>query len=300
MSVFACALPDESLIHLRGAGIPEFLQGQLTCDTRKLSRDHAVSGALCNVKGRVITDLLVLQISDDHSVLRVRRSIAKHVASILTRYAQFSRIEVAASEVNGCVAGIYTVQAFEAGMPDEFQRSAEVHSVATIDDALLLRRSSTQLEVVMLSDGDQKPQPFDRTGIDPGVHSDWDYETLRHGHLALDYLDSEKYTPQALNYDLTGRVAFDKGCYTGQEVVARLHYKGKSKRRLQIYLLEDSEATPAIGTKLCLSDGSKLGSVIRIAEHSSGARLIAAEILDDHRQAKAYIGHTPSLEPLSS
>ena len=70
-----------------------------------------------------------------------------------------------------------------------------------------------------------------------------------------------KYLPQDLNYDVKGRVDFDKGCYTGQEIIARLHYRGEPKRRLR--LLSVSEGIqPALGEKVVNSDGRTLAALL--------------------------------------
>ena len=73
--------------------------------------------------------------------------------------------------------------------------------------------------------------------------SSWLYEDIRSGLAHVDKLHSEKYTPQLLNYDISGAVDFSKGCYTGQEIVARMYYRGTPKKRM--YLLESEELITA-------------------------------------------------------
>ena len=90
-------LDDDSVLVLRGAAIAEFLQGQLTCDTRQLAATRSVPGALCNVQGRVIADLRVLLPEPALGLLRLGGDLQEHTAAVLRKYAMFSRIDVAAS-----------------------------------------------------------------------------------------------------------------------------------------------------------------------------------------------------------
>ena len=114
---------------------------------------------------------------------------------------------------------------------------------------------------------------------EPGEETHWAAETLSGGHYALELEDSERFTPQALNYDRTGRVAFDKGCYTGQEVVARLHYRGQSKRRLRLY--EATGPAPDRGTELFDDAGREVGECLRSEIDRKGRTLLAAMVKAD-------------------
>ncbi|HBO13767.1 MAG TPA: hypothetical protein DD491_13345, partial [Halieaceae bacterium] len=87
-------LSEDSVLALEGAGIAEFLQGQLTCDTRAAAPGTSVPGALCNAQGRVVADLRLLLPAPDHGLLRVGSALAEHTATVLGRYAMFSRITV--------------------------------------------------------------------------------------------------------------------------------------------------------------------------------------------------------------
>ena len=73
------------------------------------------------------------------------------------------------------------------------------------------------------------------------------------------------YLPQDLNYDLNGTVSFTKGCYTGQEIVARLHYRGTPKRRLYRAVIDDTGGTVAPGSRLSNASNRAVGSVVNHA-----------------------------------
>lgn len=297
MSGFACFLPSEAMIHLRGSKIPEFLQGQLSCDTRKLSHSNAVMGALCNVKGRVLSDLLVLQLSDSHSVLRLRRSLASSVADTLRRYAQFSRISVDLDSRENAIVGTRE----SADIPGYEPLPAGSMAAALCDGMLSLQRGSNFGE--LLSIDPQNPMDFASHVASQtlDVEPRWAMETLRSGHYALELEDIEAFTPQALNYDLTGLVAFDKGCYTGQEIVARLHYKGHSKRRLQVLEAPQSMDATTIGrdTPLLSAEGTTVGRCLRAESAASTPTVVAAEVQSDHLDEVLLLPSGEQLRPLT-
>ncbi|MFK7828401.1 MAG: folate-binding protein YgfZ [Congregibacter sp.] len=295
LSIYASQLPAEALIHLRGQNIPAFLQGQLTCDTRKLSPTQAVSGAFCNVKGRVISDVDVIQRNEAHCLLRVRRSVALGFAAALQRYAQFSRISVEVDQRSDALQGVYTPltgdeQAF-AGLPIGALSPGHID---VCDDTVYFQRNDQQVELIGLLGRPRTP-----AGCAPGTEQAWRMQLLRSGHFSVEQEDSEAFTPQTLNYDLSGLVAFDKGCYTGQEVIARLHYKGKSKRRLQIY----SCVMPALAAKrddpISGTDGRAIGRVLCVETSAGEAAVLAAEVLAAELGAPAQLSTGGELSPLT-
>ena len=110
-----------------------------------------------------------------------------------------------------------------------------------------------------------------------GSETIWQAEQIASGIARIEAGTTGEYVPQSLNYDLTGHISFTKGCYTGQEVVARLHYRGKSKRRL--YLADiNPDALPAglqiqAGDPLYGEDNSRaIGNVINWVQCDNGER----------------------------
>ena len=148
-----------------------------------------------------------------------------------------------------------------------------------------LRRGPRQAEIIELAASESNLDDVLPASVLPGVQEHWQSEALRDGHYALEADDSEKFTPQTLNYDTTGLVSFSKGCYTGQEIVARLHYKGKAKKRIGFY----AAASGAVG----ISSGDTVlfpapddtprpvGTVLRCQAGANGETRIVAEVKAD-------------------
>ncbi len=295
-SLLHTALADESIIYLNGRKIEEFLQGQLTCDLRQLSLERAVHGALCSVKGRVISDLWVLKLDDERCLLRLRRSLAGSFAEHLARFAQFSRISVTLEDRDASVFGIY-------GEVEESLPLESPGDCGRTDGALLLRSGPRHAQLMLIPTGDgvlasarDVLEAMNCATDHTGSAEAWRAEVLRDGHYALETEDSERFTPQALNYDERGLVAFNKGCYTGQEVVARLHYKGKSKQRLQVYTASPGRR-PEVGSTLLLGDAN-VGTVLRCETAMGGESIVAAMVVAEHRAATLTDEQGGQLRPL--
>ncbi|MEM6483874.1 MAG: folate-binding protein [Pseudomonadota bacterium] len=323
MTQHLCELSSETMLHLKGTGIANFLQGQLTCDTRGLSPVRAIPGALCTPKGRVLTDVMVVQLAEEHCVLRLRRSIAQEVATSLARYAQFSRISVEVEQSDQHILGV--IGDLETPiLGSALIACSECYGITCSDGIFIIRRGSRVAELLSTSRETPLQLLSDLTSKDNVVVSGqpdndayegfWQAELLRAGHFAIDADDYERYTPQALNYDQIGLVSYKKGCYTGQEVIARQHYKRQSKRTLAVYqtrkntMLQGANLYAATGEAPEFSKGddtvavrepaeakiqqnkdghqvprgARAAKVLRVAATIDGSTLVAAEVSRDH------------------
>lgn len=113
---------------------------------------------------------------------------------------------------------------------------------------------------------------------------------VERGHPMIGVEQAEEYTPHMLNLDLLDAISFDKGCYTGQEIVARTHYKGATKRRT---LRFESESPVAVGDKV-MAGGRSVGQVLNVA----GNELLAVVPVDKADEALTANGAALSPKPL--
>jgi folate-binding protein YgfZ len=110
-------------------------------------------------------------------------------------------------------------------------------------------------------------------------------EEIRLGIPAISSALVEHFVPQMLNLDLLDAISLDKGCYPGQEVIARVHHRGSVKRRMRRYTCEASSA-PSPGSAINTPDGAAVGEVVRAARAESGVELLAVV---DHAAATANL-----------
>ena len=111
-----------------------------------------------------------------------------------------------------------------------------------------------------------------------GAESDWQALQIVKGIARIESATVEEFVPKTLNYDLTGHISFDKGCYTVQEVVARLHYRGTPKRRMYLATLPKSSADAMAGSPVFSnSPGQSVGNIInKVTLAESDLALVAA------------------------
>ena len=243
-------------VTITGPDTKAFLQGQVTCDIEKLSKNKALAGAICNLKGRVIADFLLVLDGED-VVLRTQSGMAEIIKKTLTKYAIFSKVELSIETRFTKVLGVMADEdeEFLTKITEKLPKGALDCHIST--QAILVRipGSDKRLEVWI---HDEKR--FDDWGINHNFDTEegWDKKDIMQGFIHISPQLSEEYTPQALNYDLAGIIDFSKGCYTGQEIIARMHYRGSAKKRLSLLLSkslikQDSEVIQRHGEKTSLS-----------------------------------------------
>ncbi len=234
MNCQTTSLPQESLLHISGADSLTFLQGQVTCDTREVSPQQARPGAYCTPQGRVVCDFLLAQLGAEHFALRLRRDIRERAAGVFGKYIVFSKAALDATREDWQIQACWGPDARAAltavfgGAPD-----ARYAAVTGADFVLVQLDDAGEQFECYLRDRGAKPLLANLASHATGATGeDWAREQIRAGIGRIESATVEEFVPQMLNYDLTGHISFKKGCYTGQEVVARLHYRGTPKRRL--------------------------------------------------------------------
>ena len=248
------------LIEIRGTDAEEFLQGQLTQDIAELQAAVSLPAAWCNAKGRVTTMMRLLAMEDSIGLV-VPTSLFDTIVQKLTMYRLRSDVSIERA------AGEWTSVAV--GDPAALERLEDAGLLPTENSAC----ANQGLIAVDYSNGDRFIEvfgfvaAFDKADLAfDQTLSDTEHAAMkiRAGLAEITPENSEKYTPHMLNLDRIGAVSFDKGCYTGQEVVARTENLGASKRRLMRYRCDAADI--AIGDKV--SDGERdVGAVVNVLGH---------------------------------
>ncbi|MDG1942906.1 MAG: hypothetical protein P8J17_01425 [Halioglobus sp.] len=252
-------LESDALLHIVGPDTLKFLQGQTSCDTRTVDAMHAIPGVFCTPKGRVLCDFLLCELNPDHFALRLRRDIRASSSAAFGKYIVFSNAELNAARDDWTLLGVWG--------PDAAKCLAKIFG-----DLPSERFAATSGEGYTLVQTDEKGQEFEcyldaqickrhltemAQGIEKGTDAEWQTRQICAGIARIEATTVEEFVPQTLNYDLTGHISFNKGCYTGQEVVARLHYRGTPKRRTYAAELSDTAGANQGGV---LASGSALFS----------------------------------------
>jgi tRNA-modifying protein YgfZ len=222
------------VLRARGADALRFLQGQLSNDVTRLQPGALQWNGYHNPQGRVIAVLLVTALAPDDVLAVLPGGLAAPVAARLRRFVLRARLKVS----------------------DDSQQWRVLGALEPAPDlpagALALPHGrSRQLLLIPQS------APAAAKIATPGAadaHRDWLAQDIAEGLPQVYPATSEAFVAQMLNLDVIGAIAFDKGCYTGQEIIARAHYRGQVKRRMQRFVTADA-AGLAPGESVKLPDG---------------------------------------------
>ena len=270
-------LDDEALLTIIGPDSLTFLQGQTTCDTRTVDASHAIPGAYCTPKGRVVCDFLLCEIAENHYALRLRRDILDSSAAVFGKYIVFSKAELQPEnqdwKVFACWGDDVGTALHDAlGAPAVETVSGEQYTSSCGDGFVLVQvdGEGTQFECYINTANHPELVEQLASAMSPGDVNTWRSLQVEQGVARIEAATVEAFIPQMLNYDLTGHIDFTKGCYTGQEVVARMHYRGKSKRRLFRATMTENVELHA-GTPLYHNESSQsAGTVVNSALGGDG------------------------------
>ena len=229
------------VLAFRGIDAAKFLQGQLSANVEKLDAGASALAGLHNPQGRVFALLAVVRTSTEEFFAVLPRELAAGVAQRLRKFVLRSKVVVEEVSDNYCVLG-----------SEDPTPSPGMASLAWGTRRLLLAPG--------------RPGEFEVAG--PAALARWQIADITEGLPQVYTATSEAFVAQMLNLDLLGAIAFDKGCYTGQEVIARAHYRGRVKRRLQRWHVADG-AAPIAGASVRSADGRAL-TVVRSAPGAAG------------------------------
>jgi folate-binding protein YgfZ len=267
------------LIQIGGNDASDFLQGQLTQDVAKLDAATSLPAAWCNPKGRVITVLRLLAMPDSIGLV-VPASLAESVAQRLVMFRFRSDVSIERTAGNWTCIAVSDAQAIE--RLDAADLLPAANAARTNGRLIAVDYSAADRFVEIFGDEDALMEAGLRVDA-PLSALEWNALRIRAGLADITLASTEKYTPHMLNLDHSGAISFNKGCYTGQEVVARTENLGESKRRLMRYQCDAPGI--AIGDKLA-DDGRDVGAVVNVA----GSELLAVTPVAIHGQPLAING----------
>ncbi len=282
---FWARLTQYAVLRCSGPDARKFLQGQLTCDVNALTPEQTSLGACCTPKGRMLALFRVAQVGDE-LWLRLPREVAQSLMDHLKKYMVFFKASLELDE---------SIQVFgwvPQGQPNGVELPEDVDRAIATSESLRVRVPGEMPRYEIWATGaelDELQTQLPAEQQQP--ESLWLLSDILAGLGEVYTSTREEFIPQMLNLQSLGGIAFKKGCYTGQEIVARMQYLGTLKRRM--YLAQWSGQTPpAPGTVIIDEKGANLGTLVRAqATQDQGIQLLA--VLN---QESLEAGATPAIE----
>ena len=242
-------LDDLGALRVTGVDATRFLQGQLSNDLGRVSAERSALAGLHNPQGRAIALLRIVELGPNDMLALLPRELAAAVAVRLSKYVLRAKVKVSDESQSWRITGLIACGLTTARLQSpEAAASAPltaypgaVGEQRRLGDTLVVcvgKQPERWLLIAPAASADASDPIAARSaaGMPPSVPASrdvWRQLDIIAGLPQIYAATSEEFVAQMLNLDVVGAIAFDKGCYTGQEVIARAHYRGRVKRRLQ-------------------------------------------------------------------
>ena len=294
-------LEDWGLIVARGPEAGSFLQGQLTQDVLTLGEDEARLAGYCSAKGRLLATFVVLRGGPQEWWLACSADLLAPTLKRLSMFVLRARCKLSDGGSEHALWGLVGRQALLANGGEQ--------AAATLPGAVVRTQGRT---LARLADADGVPRALlvQAAHLAPPegpllAHAEWARQEVRSGVARVQARTVEQFVPQMVNLELVGGVNFRKGCYPGQEVVARSQYRGTLKRRAYLWAVQAPGIAVQPGDAIYAADdpGQPAGTVAlaaRVPGPPGGWELLAETKIAAAEASALHLGSAdgPRLQPL--
>lgn len=278
-AAFLADLGHLVLISIEGRDAADFLQNQLTSDVARLADGQWQWSGYCNAKGRLLATLRLMR-RGDRFVAEVPRTLAVDLAARLSRYVLRSQVKIAVLEDETIGIGLAGLDLpVELGVP-----SPGEHQLAAVPGGFIVRTGEDRWHCYLSVDA--AIAAWDRLAprAAPSTTGDWMRFDVADGIPWILPATRELFVPQMVDLERIGGVSFSKGCYPGQEIVARSQYLGEVKRRLHI-----AQAAAALDPGAPVGGaGQTAGNVVASAPAGDGGFRVLA-VIDTETAARGGV-----------
>ena len=252
-------LNSYSLVKFTGSDAATFLQGQLTNDINLLDTQWQFTG-YCNPKGRLLALFQLWKSGSNEFHALLSKDLTDSILKRLRMFVMRSDVEI--TEINIGISGFDSLQTLTDQHPNLAKDSnLETHNSVSsnANGGFVLHIAS---RYIMISEQTNDHQSYD---------SQWTSSNITDGLPDIKSTSSELFIPQMVNLDLINGISFKKGCYTGQEIVARMHYLGNLKQRMFTCTTDSKIDKIALGEKIYnnLNERKTVGNIVSATENNN-------------------------------
>jgi folate-binding protein YgfZ len=285
-----CDLSQFGILRVSGEDAQNFLQNLLSSDVREVSPQRAqMISSFNTAKGRMLATFLIWQADADY-FLQLPRSLCEAVRKKLSMYILRSKVKITDASDEIVCLGLAGVEARDLIEECFVSVPQETWSVSHFPNGSVIRVGTNRFQIATTPE--QAPALWKclNDGARPAGAACWDWLNIRAGTPVVLPATQEEFVPQMANLELIGGVNFKKGCYPGQEIVARMQYLGKLKRRMY---LAHIGGTAQAGDELFSAEmeGQASGMVLNAAPAPNGGYdLLAVVQISSHDGQTVHLG----------
>lgn len=266
-----------TILHVEGERAAEYLQGQLTCDLREVNANQMRQGAMCNLKGRILALMDVINEEPYDFYLILPQDLLTDTQNSLAKTALFSRVSLR-PDTHYELLGFY-LQNLDDCLPSDFSK-LEPYSVKKQEDGCYYCLNSN-FYILLLSK--EKANQIKTIFTDKAQYRGslaWHKLQLQQKQVDIYPESRGMFLSHRLDLQLKGYLSFNKGCYKGQEIIARTHYRATLKHELKLFIIASEEELKS-GQKL-MSDGIEVGELVDYCPLGNHQFLIAVSMVFEH------------------
>lgn len=257
-------LTQFSVLTISGKDAIKLLQGQVTCNVNDIGESKSSLAAMCNPKGRVIATFLLVK-NGESFLMILPAELLETVKKRLQMYVLRSEVTITDSTNDYCLIGI-----------SEPVKASQPFVTETQQNIIAVNFPASTARKLFIADVDNAirfwSEKIDFQGFRKAGSGEWRYLDIISGIPWLTTATSEEFIPQMLNLDKLGGISFTKGCYTGQEIVARTHYLGKAKR--EMFLAECQSSPPPEPNSAIVNDEEAVGKVLLAQQDEHNCKML--------------------------
>ncbi len=227
---FLIELSDFGAISLSGEEQSSYLQGQVTCDVNNSTASNLLIGAHCDAKGKVFSVFRLINRSSAHLLLQPKASIENSLKE-LKKFGVFAKVNINATADLRFIS-LVGEQASNLLKQEFSQVPDSLNPVVQVGSTSLVYLCGDQPRYIIIDEQNIIQTLVDKLALPTYSQSVWNLLEITQGFPILSASTSGHYVPQMLNLQAMNGISFTKGCYLGQETVARMQYLGKNKRAL--------------------------------------------------------------------
>lgn len=241
-------LPQLGVLTVSGEDAQSFLQNLLTNDVAAIEINQSQLTGFCNAKGRLFALFLLIRRKQHYQIV-LPHSMVQVLQQRLSMYILRSKVTISDDTAQLALFSITNAQA------------SNLQLLNLSEDDYQLLAHNQYLCIISMDKTEQLLESIDELNWPLISERVWDIATIEAGFPMVFPETKEKFTPQQVNLDLVNGVSFKKGCYPGQEIVARLHYLGTPSRRMFLAQMTSSQL-PNVGDEIITDAGDTAGHIV--------------------------------------
>ncbi|MBF0265216.1 MAG: folate-binding protein YgfZ [Gammaproteobacteria bacterium] len=287
---FICKIDDMAIIEVSGEDSLTYLQGQLTNDINLVTQQSTQLSAYCTPKGRAICLFRIFKVSDK-VYLVLAKDLLEAIYKRLKMFVMMSKVDILDVTEQYLHYGIVGDKAAQLVTDKGYQLPEAINESTNTHNTVIIKISQNQYEAFGLENDLKNLIELATSEYSSAEQSNWYQVNIINGIPGVSLASKELFIPQMLNLHFLNGINFKKGCYTGQEVIARLHYLGKMKR-LMFAISFQSKNQCQIGDKIyspISKSGQGAGQIVSIEAakknddtyHYTALAVIELKVIDD-------------------